>query len=76
MISQGNTLVQCFAPHEIWTGTTLDTTNVIAIRSVDVLDYQINGSGPVGKMLGVTAIQPNVASIVFSSVSTVEIMRG
>lgn len=76
MINYGTTLIQAFAPHEILTNvTTLDTTNVKAIRVAADTQYQINGAGPTGTMFGVTAIQTGVNSIVFSTPQTIEVMR-
>lgn len=77
MRTYGSELVQGFAPHEIWNGTTLDTTKVLAVRCTQVLEYQLNGTGTVGTMLGITVIQDGVTSLTFpSGPVTLEVMRG
>ena len=67
--------VQGFAPRSIWTGTSLDVSNVFAIRLASAASYQINAAGIVGTMPpGVTIIAPRVDSLDFTSTVTLEIM--
>ena len=70
--SQG---LQVFTPREVVTTTTLDTTDVNAIRIAAEVGYNINGAGTQGTMpAGCTGIASGVTSIVFTEETTVEIM--
>lgn len=77
MRTYGSVIIQGFTPHIIWNGTNLETEGVIAVRCTSILEYQINGEGEVGTMLGTTVIQNTTTSLYFpSGPVTLELMLG
>jgi len=71
--------IQGFAPVRVETvaaAGSLDTTDVLAIRTSGNADYQINGAGTVATMpAGVTVIGEAVVSLKFAAETTVEVME-
>lgn len=71
--------IQGFAPtkiESISSGSSLDTSNVIAIRVPSDVQYYVNGAGDEGTMpAGVTVVSINVTSFQFASAVVIEVME-
>lgn len=72
-----NNPIQGFTPTRIETATTLDTTDIVAIRVSEAVSYYINSdSGNTATMpIGVTVVGKDVASYTFAMSTTVEVME-
>jgi len=69
--------IQGFAPTsivEVTAGASLDVSGYTAIRTPFPADYQLNGVGATGTMVGVTVINKDVTSIKFINATTIETM--
>jgi len=67
-------VIQGFAPTRIVTGTSIDVSDAVAVRVSAPTNYQINGTGTVGTMTGVTVVNVGVNTFDFTSSVTIEVM--